>query len=174
VTDQKLTAKREVFAQGLAAGMSNADAYRKAFKADRMKEETIHQEASRLARDPQVTARVAELTKPVVEAIQTEGQRLFQELRRIALLDPKELLTPEGNLLPIHQMPEDARRAIAGLDIVETIIGEGDGLIRTKKVKLADKLRAIEMLGKYQEKWADRHEHAHKVTLEDLVSGSQE
>lgn len=53
-----LTEKQEAFAQGLAAGLSNADAYRQAYDASAMKDATIHSEACTLAARPKIAERV--------------------------------------------------------------------------------------------------------------------
>ena len=54
----KLTAKQEAFAQGIADGLGQADAYRMAYDADGMKDSTIYSKASVLMSDGKVTARV--------------------------------------------------------------------------------------------------------------------
>jgi len=56
-----LSTKQEKFAQCIADGMTQADAYRTAFNAEKMKPETIYSRASELMADSKVTARVAEL-----------------------------------------------------------------------------------------------------------------
>ena len=56
-----LTPKQEKFAHCIADGMSQADAYRTAFDAGKMKAETIHKRASELMTDGAVTGRVQEL-----------------------------------------------------------------------------------------------------------------
>ena len=56
-----LTPKQEKFAHCIADGMSQADAYRTAFDAGKMKAETIHKRASELMADGAVTGRVQEL-----------------------------------------------------------------------------------------------------------------
>ena len=56
-----LTAKQEVFAQSVANGMSQADAYRVAYDAYGMKPEVLYVSASKLAADAKVSIRVAEL-----------------------------------------------------------------------------------------------------------------
>lgn len=56
-----LTAKQEHFAQCIADGMTQADAYRTAYGADKMKTETIHKRASELMSDGEVKGRVQEL-----------------------------------------------------------------------------------------------------------------
>lgn len=53
-----LTEKQERFAQGLANGLSNADAYRQAYDASAMKDATIHSESCTLAARPKIAERV--------------------------------------------------------------------------------------------------------------------
>lgn len=59
--EQTLTSKQEGFAQAIADGMTQADAYRANYKAGGMKAETVTQCASRVMADRNVTARVAEI-----------------------------------------------------------------------------------------------------------------
>lgn len=66
-TGSPLTAKQEAFCKGLAAGLSNSDAYRAAYDTSNMKPGTVHNEACKLAAAPHVAARtsalVAEITR---------------------------------------------------------------------------------------------------------------
>lgn len=59
----KLTTKQENFAQGLVAGLSQRDAYKQAYKTDRMKDSTINVKASELAKDGKIMVRYRELLK---------------------------------------------------------------------------------------------------------------
>jgi phage terminase small subunit len=63
----KLTAKQEAFAQSIANGDDQATAYRTAYDAQNMKDETVYSNASRLMNNSKVAARVAELKAQVVE-----------------------------------------------------------------------------------------------------------
>lgn len=57
-----LTAKQEAFAQCVANGMTQSDAYRSAYDvSETILAKTVTEEASRLMSDPNVSARVAEL-----------------------------------------------------------------------------------------------------------------
>ena len=67
MTQAKLTAKQEAFAQGIADGLGQADAYRMAYDAEGMKDSTIYSKASVLMSDGKVAARVAELKSQVAE-----------------------------------------------------------------------------------------------------------
>jgi hypothetical protein len=65
--DNKLTAKQEAFAQGIADGLGQADAYRSAYDAENMKDDSIYPIASKLMNNHKVATRVAELKSQVVE-----------------------------------------------------------------------------------------------------------
>ena len=65
-----LTPKQEKFSQSVASGKSQADAYRLAYNAGNMKEETVWSNASVLMADNKVSARVDEIRKPIVECAQ--------------------------------------------------------------------------------------------------------
>jgi hypothetical protein len=67
MSDVKLTAKQELFAQCIADGMGQADAYRTAYDAEGMKDSTIHPKASRMLSEGKIRARVDELKAMVVE-----------------------------------------------------------------------------------------------------------
>lgn len=66
----RLTAKQEHFAQALASGMNQSDAYREAYAAGKMKPASINVNASKLMADAKVAQRVAELRKPAAERAQ--------------------------------------------------------------------------------------------------------
>lgn len=61
MAEVKLTAKQEAFAQGIADGLGQADAYRMAYNADGMKDITLYPLASKVMSNSKVATRVAEL-----------------------------------------------------------------------------------------------------------------
>jgi phage terminase small subunit len=67
MSDIKLTAKQEAFAQAIADGMGQADAYRMAYDAEGMADSTIYPKASRMLNEGKIRARVDELKAMVVE-----------------------------------------------------------------------------------------------------------
>jgi len=66
----KLTAKQEAFAQAVASGKNQSDAYREAYDARQMKLSSINVNASKLMADAKVAQRVADLRKPAAERAQ--------------------------------------------------------------------------------------------------------
>jgi hypothetical protein len=57
----KLTEKQESFAQLIAGGNTQADAYREAYDAENMTNDSVHQEASRVIKNLKVATRVKQL-----------------------------------------------------------------------------------------------------------------
>ena len=68
-----LTPKQARFAANLAEGMSQAEAYRNAYDAENMANETIHAHASRLAKRDKVAARVNALVDERMRLLETRG-----------------------------------------------------------------------------------------------------
>ena len=67
MTQDKLTAKQEAFAQGIADGLGQADAYRMAYDAEGMKDATVYSKASIMMSKGNIRARVDELKSQVAE-----------------------------------------------------------------------------------------------------------
>lgn len=63
----KLTAKQEAFAQAIASGMNQSDAYRSAYSAGGMKPLTINKRASELMAGGVIAGRVAALRQAIAD-----------------------------------------------------------------------------------------------------------
>jgi phage terminase small subunit len=65
---------------------------------------------------------------------------------------------PDGQLKPIAEMPEDARRALASVETDETAI-EGAAVGVVRKVKMNDKIRALDSIGKHLGMFVEKIDH---------------
>jgi hypothetical protein len=117
---------------------------------------------------------VAALLHARLSAIDAGSEATIAEIARIAMLDPAELFGEDGHLLPIREMPVDARRAICGLEMAvdkET----GATLPSLKKIQLTGKIQALEMLAKihrlYEQSITLRLEG---LTQDELVARAKE
>ena len=86
----KLTPKQEAFARYVAEGDTYAQAYRQAYDAENMSDNTIRVEASRLASDPNVSLMVMELQEAANEVTQYTIEKAMRELEEARLLGMKE------------------------------------------------------------------------------------
>lgn len=85
-----LTPKREKFAQAVASGKTQADAYRAAFDANNATAKTIQEAASRLMADSKVAARVDALRAPIVEKVGITLESHLRDLLYLRNLAAKE------------------------------------------------------------------------------------
>lgn len=88
----ELTSKQEKFAQEIASGKSQAEAYRTAYDAKNMSANTIHSKASILMSNDKVRARVDEIRTPVIAAKRLTLENHLDDLkilRNMAIKDGK-------------------------------------------------------------------------------------
>jgi len=96
---------------------------------------------------PQIQEELTKARKKQQARTEITADRVLKEISRIALLDPRRLFDDDGSPLDISALDDDTAAAIAGLDVVQEIDrGSEDVTTYTKKYKMADKLRALEML----------------------------
>lgn len=117
--------------------------------------------ANEITRRRRLAAKRAEITEDFVLA----------GVRAIAMFDPRALYDDDGEPIPITQLDEDTAKAIAGLD-VESLYDYEEGK-KTKigvvrKYRLADRLKAYELLGKYVGAWDGTKSVNRKNGLEQL------
>ncbi len=86
-----------------------------------------------------------------LEYVKATVDRICAEYQHIAFLDIGEAFAPDGSLLPIHEMPESVRRAIAGIEVASlNVDGDGKGPVgKLHKIKLLDKGKALQDLAKH-------------------------
>lgn len=103
-------------------------------------------------------------------------ERVLQEIQLLGTVDIRQAYGSNGELLSVKDMPDDIARALQGVEVEEIFAGFGAdrGKVgETKKIKLIDKLKALELMGKNFGMFIDRKEiNLGAQTLEALVSGS--
>jgi phage terminase small subunit len=101
------------------------------------------------------------------------ASRVLEEMRRLAFMDIRQLFDADGNLRPIHLLTEEAAAAIAGMEVIIKNAEAGDGVTdKVHKVKLCDKTRALEMLGKHFKLLTDTvNVTADDALIERLLAG---
>lgn len=88
-----LTSKQEKFAQLLGtSSITQSDAYRQSYSAKNMDDKTIWEEASRMAADPKVHARIAQLKAEYQTHLKYDAEAHFRELEELKQL----ALVPRG------------------------------------------------------------------------------
>ena len=110
---------------------------------------------------PKVTARIAELMQPVIAKARLSREQWLEHLARLILFDPRKMFDNHGNPLEITELSDNEASAIAGFEFYEDFAGKGEArkaVGYTRKFRLADKLKALELYGKAQCYYAEKME----------------
>ena len=102
-------------------------------------------------------------------------QTVRSELKALATVDLREAYDEQGKLKAPKDWPKSLAKVIASVESFEEYSGSGkdrEYIGDTRKLKLWDKLKALELLGKNLSMFVDKHEITGRVTLEDLVNAS--
>ncbi|MEW6125017.1 MAG: terminase small subunit [Pseudomonadota bacterium] len=77
---------------------------------------------------------------------QITGDRVLEELAKIAFFDIREAFSANGTLKPLDEMTPTARAVIANLDVSDVHDRDGNIVGRLSKVRLADKVAVLTLL----------------------------
>jgi hypothetical protein len=85
--------------------------------------------------------------------VEIDQDWVVRRLARIADLDLRKFFTEEGVLRPIQELPEDVAGAIASVDVIKR---KDDA--EEYRVRLPDRIRALDLLGRHLGMFRDRVE----------------
>jgi phage terminase small subunit len=122
---------------------------------------TAASQASDLLRNPKVAAAISGKTSRLEEEDWLQVRDLERALHRIIHFDPAKMVDQDGNALPLNQVPEETRLAVAGIDSEELWEGRGRDACQTgivRKWKTYDKVAAIQLAMKRRGLLIEKHE----------------
>jgi phage terminase small subunit len=88
--------------------------------------------------------------------------KVRNELARLAFFDPRKLYNSDGTPKDLDQLDADTAAAVVGVDVVESGSEKAGTRATTRKYRLANKLTALELLGKHLRMFADKSDLAAK------------
>ena len=109
-------------------------------------------QASRLMQDPDIEAAIAAAHKAQLKRIRMSADDVLVGLAEIASIDIADIFDENNSLRPLKEIPAHVRRAIAGIEVEELFEGRGESrehVGRNRKLKLSDKVRALEILARH-------------------------
>ncbi len=132
---------------------------------------TAEQQGSRLLSNAKVAKAISEEKARRNERVQIDADYVLGRLVEVDQMDVLDIMEDDGGMKPISEWPRIWRQFIQGLDIAELFEGRGDeremiGLL--KKIKIPDKLKNLELLGKHVsvQAFRDKLELEGKVEIE--------
>jgi phage terminase small subunit len=126
---------------------------------------------------PEVQDMVADAQQDAAKAAKVEATTVLRGLLAIAEFDPAALVDEHGALLPLHQMPREARRAIQKIEVEELFAGAGkerEHVGQLKKVTFADRRAALVDLGKHLALFVERVDVSGDALVERILAGRKQ
>lgn len=164
----KLTAKQALFAEEYLKDLNATQAAKRAGYSAK----TSGWIGQQLLAKSHIAQAVAERLQARTERTQIDADAVLMRLAALADADLADLYGPEGGLLPAAQWPEVWRKGlVAGVDVAEeTRDGKVVGVVR--KVRLADRVKVLELLGRHVTvgAWRDRMEVEVNATLAERLA----
>lgn len=110
-----------------------------------------------LLQKPHVRAAIQAAMDARANRTEITAERVLQEIARLAFCDPRAFYDEDGTVVPVPKLSADAAACIVGFDVEEVQVGEKP-LVRTKKLRLASKVAALELAARHLKLLTDRSE----------------
>lgn len=162
-----LTPKQKIFADEYLIDLNATRAYKVAYPSCK-KDEAAAVNGSKLLRNTKVAEYIQERMKEREKRTEITQDMVLQELAKIAFVNATDVIDPKTATVKEDALPEDT----AAIQSVKVKTFGEDGLER--EIKMADKLKALEMLGRHLGMFKDKLELSggldiEKTKLDDLL-----
>ncbi|MCY7486032.1 terminase small subunit [Paenibacillus alvei] len=121
---------------------------------------TATEQGARLLANVKVRAYIDERMAEHSKRTGVNQERIIRELARIAFVDPTELVDMDDASVK-DSTTEDDRAAIASVKVKRS--SSKDGYSVEREVRFADKIKALELLGKRYRMWTEKVDVTHKL-----------
>ena len=166
---KNLTNKQEMFCREYLIDLNATQAAVRAGYSTR----SAGNQGSALLANPQVQGLIATLMEERTQRVEADADYVLKRLVEIDQLDVADILDAEGDLLSIALWPAVWRMSVSAVEIAQTR-SAGEVSAYLKKVKLPDKVRNLELLGKHANVVAfrERQEQSAAVGRELVINVS--
>lgn len=162
-SEDALTPKQEQFCNEYVVDLSGTNAALRCGYSPK----TAGSQSSRMLRNVNICKRIRQLVEERNKRTKINADTVLIELLKLAKSDVRKLFKENGALKEIKDLEDDIAPCISSIEIDELF--EGSGFERrqvgfTKKIKLWDKTKALELLGKHLALFIDRVEEKSEST----------
>ncbi|HEX2986138.1 MAG TPA: terminase small subunit [Caproiciproducens sp.] len=106
---------------------------------------------------PEIRARIDKAIAEQSKRTGINADRVVRELARVAFVNPSDVINMDTATLK-DDAAEDDTAAVASIKVKTIPTADGEGVER--EIKLADKLKALELLGRHLGMFTDKVEHS--------------
>ena len=164
----KLTAKQEMFCKEY---LKDLNATQAAIRAGYSKKHPDNI-AAQLMSKTHVSSKIQHLMDKRASKMEIQSEKVLGELKTLGHSDIRLLFDDNGAVKPISQWPDEIAKAVEAIQVVEEFEYHAGGFYcdscgrkqskeligQTKKVKLWDKPKALELMGKHKKLFTEKTE----------------
>lgn len=146
-----MTDKQKIFCDEYLKDFNATRAYKEAYPGCK-KDLTARVNGCKLLTKTNIATYIEQQKELLKNKMEITQERVLQEMARIAFGDIRKLYNESGGLKNIQDIDDDTAAIITSIESTEEFDGFGqdrEQIGYTKKVKTADKTKALDMLGKY-------------------------
>lgn len=158
-----LTAKQARFVEEYLTSLNATEAARKAGYSEKQAGKIGHENLQKPAIAAAIEAAMAERS----ERTQIDAEWVLRRLAEEADADLADILGDDGAIRPVKDWPKIWRQGlVAGIDVQEDTV-EGVKVGQTVKIRLSDRIKRIELIGKHVaiQAFKEKVEHTGAITL---------
>ena len=140
---------------------------------------TARAQASHLLTKNNVRAKIDALLSKRASKLEITGEKVLEELARLGFSNMMDYIRVQDGdaYVDLSLLTRDQAAAIQEITVEEYTEGRGEEKrdIKRTKLKLADKAKALEMLGRYRKLFTEQveHHHVHEVTHSEQAKASR-
>lgn len=140
-----LTPKQERFVQEYLVDLNATAAAIRAGYSKKTANRIASQNLSKL----DIQEAIQKAQKARCERTEITQDMVIQELAKLGFFDVRKLFDKDGKPLDISALDDNTAAALVGLDVQDIADNNGNYVGFTKKYKMADKIKALELLGRH-------------------------
>lgn len=160
----KLTEQQKQFCEHFAVLLNGTQA---AIES-KYSEKTAAQQASRLLSKVKIVDYIAVCIKRNMAKVELTPEKLYRECARIALNNPKNVFSEDGNILPVHEWPDDVAACISSIKVTQLGDDQDSGAVSLmKEIKFWDKGKQIDIGAKLLGLMIEKKEIKNEITIGD-------
>lgn len=158
-----LTAKQQVFVQEYLVDLNATQAAIRAGYSKR----TAEWIGPQLLGKTHVSEAVQKAMAKREERTEITQDRVLKEYAKLAFLDPRRFYDDDGQLLQVHELPEDVAAALSSMEVVTEKAGDLELAVR--KIKFSDKKAALDSIARHLGMFKDKTELTGDFPVLNLV-----
>lgn len=119
-----------------------------------------------------IQAAIQDAMKQREQRTEITQDMVLRETANLAFFDIRKMFDKNGKPLGISELDAETAAALVGLDVQDVADNDGNYVGYIKKYKMADKIKALELLGKHLGTWEPKDEGPKDEIVEDELSRS--